>query len=57
MKNLFILICAITFTLNAAVQYIQQGGHFGEFNDATIRHIKKGVKIVILGHTPAYGTT
>ena len=32
-------------------QYIQQGGHFGEFNDAAIRHIKKGAKIVIFGHT------
>ena len=32
-------------------QYIQQGGHFGEFNDAAIKYIEKGAKIVIFGHT------
>ena len=32
-------------------QYIDQGGHFGEFSDAAIKHIEKGSKIVIFGHT------
>ena len=32
-------------------QYINRGGHFGEFSDAAIKHIEKGSKIVIFGHT------
>ena len=32
-------------------EYIRQGGHFGEFQDAALRHIEKGAKVVIFGHT------
>jgi UDP-2,3-diacylglucosamine pyrophosphatase LpxH len=32
-------------------EYLQRGGHFGEFEEAVKKHITKGAKIVIFGHT------
>ena len=35
----------------AAKDYINRGGHFGEFKDAVLNHIDNGARIVIFGHT------
>ena len=32
-------------------EYLDRGGHFGEFEEAVKKHLKNGAKIVIFGHT------
>jgi len=32
-------------------EYLRRGGHFGEFKEAVQRHLDRGAKIVIFGHT------
>ena len=35
----------------ATCEYLERGGHFGEFEKAVKDHIKEGARIVIFGHT------
>jgi len=35
----------------ASKEYINRGGHFGEFKEAVLSHINNGSKVVIFGHT------
>ncbi len=35
----------------ASKEYLNRGGHFGEFEKAVLNHIENGAKIVIFGHT------
>jgi len=35
----------------ASKDYINRGGHFGEFKDAVLNHFKNGSRVVVFGHT------